>query len=165
MPVAWFIARYNVTVNYPDFPFATRTSAIDETQLEANGARWRSVELTNRLIYKIVASNAVLNGVANLQGVKRLPTDLIDSPLSDLTANQRQAIRDELLDQGYTLAEINAQFPNLANATLRQVLKWMARHRTLPAFDVPTLSVVVSDKPEDVIACYPPIDDIEAGVT
>lgn len=164
MAQAWFIAKFNVTVNYPNFPFATRTSAIDESQLAANGARWRSVELTNRLIYKIVASNAVLNAVANLANVKRLPTDLLDSPLSDLTANQRQAIRDELIDQGYTLAEINAQFPNLANATLRQVLRYMARTRTLPAFDIPTLAVIASDKPEDVRACDS-VDEVESAVT
>lgn len=164
MAAAWFIAKYNVVVNYPAFPYATRTSAIDEAQLAANGARWKSIELTNRLIYKIVASNAVLNAVANLPNVKRLPTDLLDNPLSDLTANQRQAIRDELVDQGYSLAEINAQFPNLANATLRQALKFMARTRTLPAFDIPTLSVVVSDKPEDVRDCDS-VDDVEVSVT
>lgn len=164
MPVGWFIAKYNVVVNYPAFPLATRTSPIDEAQLDTNGARYRTVELTNRLIYKIVASNAVLNAVANLANVKRLPTDLLDNSLSDLTANQRQAIRDELTDQGYSLAEINAQFPNLANATLRQVLRYMARTRTLPKFDIPTLSVVASDKPEDVRPCES-VDAVDAAVS
>lgn len=45
MPVAWFIAKYNVVVNYPVFPFATRTSAIDEAQLAANGARFYAIQL------------------------------------------------------------------------------------------------------------------------
>lgn len=175
MPAAWFIARFNTTVNLtatmrdtlPEdqwpFPFAVRTPAIDFAQLNAQAnVRFRHVELTNRIIIKIVASNGVLNAVEALPNVKRMPTALLNDPLSSLTANQRQAIRDELLDQGYTLVEINAQFPNLAQATLKQVLRYMARTRKNPRFDVPTLAVIDSD---EVVDCVPTVDEIEDSVT
>lgn len=167
MAVAWFIAKFTYQITYPNWfnGFANRIDPIDEQQLRAANARFKRLEISDRRIYKINATNAVLNAVEALPGVKRLPTTVLDNPLSSLTANQRQALQDELVDQGYTLADIQAQFPNLGQATLKQVLKFMARHNVLPAFDVNTVSVIRSAKAEDDIS-YPDtiIDDLDGAV-
>lgn len=165
MAVGWFIAKLTVTINYPNWPYANRETPIDENALVANGGRFIRVELTNRLIYKIVAPNAVLSAVAALANVKRLPTSLLDDPLSSLTTTQQNAIIAELEDQGYTLQQITTQFPNIGQATLRQVLKFMARNRTLPVFDSVNLVLAASSDPNDVVACSPDIDTMDTTIT
>ncbi len=170
MAVAWFIVRFNITIFaqaiFTPLPcMAERNSALDEPALLANGGRFRRIELSDRLIYKISASQGVLDAIAALPGVKLMPTNRLDDALSTLTVNQRNALKNELLDQGYTQADIDAEFPNLGQATLRQMLKFMSRTKTLPAFDVNTLSVIRSALPEDVVPCEPDVDDVETSVS
>ena len=74
--------------------------------------------------------------IAGTTGFKRLPKDLLNSPLSDLTSNQKQKLKDEILDMGYLLSEFSERFENdLGTYTLRDVLKFMAKRRLKPRYD------------------------------
>jgi hypothetical protein len=118
MPVAWYIAPYKRD-DTADSP--TRYCAMDDytANILASGGKWTETEiLGDRAIVKVRASVAVLQ---TLNGVfKRLPKDLLDDSLSSLTTGQKNALRNEALDQGYTLAEIQARFGNdLGQYTLK----------------------------------------------
>ena len=86
--------------------------------------------LGDRCIVKVRAPAGVLTALASQPGIKRLPKDRLDDSLSDLPPAIKQALRDEALDMGYTLAEIQARFPNdLGTYTLRDVVHFMATRR------------------------------------
>lgn len=143
MPVGWYIVPYkrrDITSRRP-----TRYPAIDDytPQIYAAGGQWAETEvLGNRAIVKVQARQAVLDA---LDGVfKRLPKDLLNSPLSDLTNTQKKALRDELLDMGYTAAEIRDRLGNdLGAHTLRDVLRFIATRRLKPRYDVETDTIVL----------------------
>lgn len=103
---------------------------------------WAGLEIRgNRLIVKVNASASVLTQLD--AAYKRLPKDTLNSSLADLSPAVKQALKDELQDQGYTLAEINARFPgDLGDYTLKQVLRFMASRVFLPNYDEPTDSIV-----------------------
>lgn len=148
MPTAWFIAPYKRRL--PQIgPIPGRYCAIDDytEQIRADIGDWREVEVFgNRAIVKVRASLETLTVLAGV--FKRLPKDRLDDTLSDLPQAVRRALRDELLDQGYTLQEIQARFGNdLGNYTLRQVLQFMASRRRKPRYDVEN-DLIVLDGPE-----------------
>ena len=101
------------------------------------GGAWTETEvLGNRAIVKVRASASTLAMIAGTTGFKRLPKDLLNSPLSDLTSNQKQKLKDEILDMGYLLSEFSERFENdLGTYTLRDVLKFMAKRRLKPRYD------------------------------
>jgi hypothetical protein len=107
------------------------------SQIQSNGGRWAEVEiLGNRAIVKVRAPAAVLTALNGVAGFVRLPKDNIDDPLSDLTTGQKNAIRNNLTDMGYTLAEIQARFgSDLGQYTLRVVLRFAATRRRKPQYD------------------------------
>ena len=142
MAIAWFICPYK---RKQGAARPTRYCAMDDftAQIFGEGGKWSETEiLGNRAIVKVRASDALLNTIAAAPTFRRIPLAALDNSLSSLTVGQRTAIRNELLDAGYTLDEVNTRFPDLAVVTLRQVLRFMASRRLKPRYDQPTDSIV-----------------------
>lgn len=140
----------------------TRYCAIDDytPNILASGGLWAEAEiLGDRAIVKVRASAAILQ---TLNGVfKRLPKDSLDTSLADLSSGQKTALRNELQDQGYSLAEIQARFGNdLGQFTLRDVLRFMATRRRKPRYDA-ELDAIILDGDEQ--ACRP-VEDIDSEI-
>ena len=152
--MAWFIAPYKRDAPQMGFPNSVRRyCAIRDfdAQIRADGGSWRAVEiLGDRAIAKVNASSTTLSAIAAAPGIVRIPRDLLDDPLSSLSAAQRTAIRNQVLDAGYTSTEINARFPNLASNTVGDVLRFMASRRLKPRYDQAT-DTIICDGP--VQAC------------
>jgi hypothetical protein len=112
-------------------------------QIRAAGGHWSETEiLGNRAIVKVRATTAVLQALAAV--FKRLPKDRLDDPLSGLSNAAKVALRNELQDQGYTLAEIQARLgSDLGAYTLRDVLHFMASRRRKPRYDVQADEIVL----------------------
>ncbi len=163
MPIAWFLCPYQRLTTGAGLrkPIRYCVMADFTDQIRADGGDWREVEiLGNRAIAKVRASDATLTTIAGTPTFRRIPTAILDDPLSTLTAGQRTAIRNEILDAGYTTQELNDRFPNLAQATLRQALKFLATRRVRPRYDSATDSIVL-DGPLDTCG---DIDQIDRGV-
>lgn len=113
--------------------------------IQADGGAWSEVEvLGNQAIVKVVGvSSATLTTIASGKGFTRVPLDRLDAPLSSLTAPQRAMLRSIILNAGYTLAEANSRFPNLANNTLGEALRFLASRRRKPRYDAATDSIVL----------------------
>jgi hypothetical protein len=137
MPIAWFIIPYK---RDPNSKIPARYPAIDDytTQIYESGGQWSEAEiLGNRCLVKVRATTEQLSVLASVQGFRRLPKDRLDDPLSDLPARAKQAIKDEILDAGYTLDEVQARFgDDLGTYTLRDVLRFMTSRRLKPRYDV-----------------------------
>lgn len=145
--MAYFIAPYKRDAPFPGTPTSVRRYCIVrdvQDQIEADGGKWHAVEvLGNRAIVKVVGvTPATLTAIAALSGVVRIPKDALDDPISSLTAGQRTAIRNQLLDAGYTMEEVNARFPNIANNTIGDVLRFLATRRRKPRIDRNTDTIV-----------------------
>lgn len=136
MPTAWFIAPYKQVLSAEG---PTRYCAMDDatTLIRADGGDWHESEyLGDRAIVKVRASTTTLADIATAPGIRRLPKDRFDDPLSDLTTAQKRAIRDELLDAGYTIQEIRARFGNdLGAYTLADVIRFALSRRRKPRWD------------------------------
>jgi hypothetical protein len=112
--------------------------------IAADGGKWSETEiLGDRAIVKVNASPATLTTIANTATFRRIPLALLDDPLSSLSAGVQNAIKQEVLDAGYTLAEVNARFPNIASATLGDVLRFMATRRLQPRYDKGTDTISI----------------------
>lgn len=133
MPVAWYIIPYVRVTPPPAGLLAMRTLALNVDA--PNFKNWREVEvLGNRAIVKVNAGAGVLSQLD--AAYKRLPKERLDDALSDLPNAARKALRDEVLDMGYTMEEVDNRFPNgVGDFTLRQVLKFMASKRRKPRYD------------------------------
>ncbi len=143
--VAWFIAPYvRVTSGMRPLQGVVRACALREfqAQITADGGTWRAVEaLGNLCIGKVRASAATLQAIAAVH--TRIPANRLDDPLSTLTAGQRSALRQIILNAGYTTAEVNAWFPNLANNTLGDALRFLASRRLKPRYEQATDTIVL----------------------
>lgn len=142
MPSAWYIVPYQ---RRPSANRPLRYCQIDDQtpDILADGGWWSEVEiLGNRAIVKVRASAAILQ---NLNGLyKRLPKDVLNIGLSDLNNAQKIALRNEILDQGYTIAEIRARFgDDLGQYTLGDILRFMATRRKEPRYDAETDTIVL----------------------
>jgi hypothetical protein len=114
---------------------------------------WAEAEfLGKRALVKVLATQAVLDAIAATPGFRRIPLSVLDDPLSSLTLAQRLALRNELTDAGYTLAELNAAIPDLANATLRDVLRFALRRRRRCRWDQATQAFIFDGA---VVTCKP----------
>lgn len=113
---------------------------FDDTQwasLEAEGAKVEYFEvLGDNAIVFVNARNAVLNTINALPGVFQLPTRSLGTTLSDLTANQKTALRNKVQALGYTAQEIQDRFGNdIGQYTFREVLRFLLTRRRLPRYD------------------------------
>ena len=108
-------------------------------QIKADGGVWHETEfLGNRCLVKVRASATTLSAIASTTGFRRIPLNRLDDPLSSLTTAQRNRIRNEILDAGYSLAELQADIPDLSAATLRQALRFLTKRRLKPRYDAVT---------------------------
>ena len=151
MPTAWFLCPMSHIIG-PHGLNNGRECAMNQftASIFADGGNWREIEvLGDQAIVKVQASAGTLTAIAGTATFRRIPLGLLDDSLGTLTAGQRNAIKNELTDAGYTLAEVNARFPNLASATLRDVLRFFATRRRKPRYD-PVGQEVVLDGPDQV---------------
>lgn len=128
MPVAWYIVPYKIRADEAEL---IRYPAIDDytRQIYANGGRWAETEiLGDRCIVKVRAAAAVLTALDGIY--TRIPKDRLDDSLASLPGAVKVALRNEILDAGYSLAEIQNRFgSDLGQHTLRDVLRFMATRR------------------------------------
>lgn len=160
MAIAWFICPYKRRDSFRP----GRYCAMDDftAAILADGGAWTETEiLGNRAIVKVKASAATLTTIAGTAGFKRLPKAALNVSLSDLTTAQKNTLRNEALDQGYTLAEIQARFGNdLGAYTLGDVLRFMASRRRKPRYDAGTDTIVC-----DGVEVTPrPVDNVDTEV-
>ena len=114
-----------------------------DSLIVADGGRWDEVEIPgNRAIVKVVASQATLSTINAAPGFVRVPKDRLDDPLSTLSAAQRTAIKNQILNAGYTLSEVNTAFPDLSVVTIGDVLRFMASRRLQPRYDIATNTII-----------------------
>ncbi len=143
--VGWFLGTYVRVTPIPHTRIkAARACNIDSfsAQIAADGgtARWTET-LGNRCLIKVKASPATLQAMA--ASLQRVPANRLNDPLSALTAGQRTAIRQTLLDAGYPTAEVTARFPNLATNTLGDALRFLASRRLQPRYDAATNTIIL----------------------
>jgi hypothetical protein len=158
LKTAWYIAPYKrrVEAHRP-----TRYSAMDDyTQqiIYTDGGNWAETEiLGDRAIVKVRAEEATL---LTLNGVfRRIPKDRLDDSLSDLPLAVKNAIKNEILDAGYTLQEVQEHFTqDLGEYTLKDVLKFMTRRRLRPRYDKDT-DTIVCDGPEQPVRSIESVDE------
>jgi hypothetical protein len=129
-------------------------------QIFGDGGNWTETEiLGNMAIVKVRASTTILQSLNAV--FKRLPKDALSTSLADLSNAQKTALRNEILDQGYSLTELQARFGNdLGQYTLRDVLRFMASRRRKPRYDAETDTIIL-DGPDQ--PCRD-IDNVDAGV-
>jgi hypothetical protein len=163
MPVAWFIATYKRRYTNAGARFPVRYCCMDDytSLIRGDGGKWTETEvLGNRAIVKVRASAATLQTINDDLDIRRIPLTLLNDPLSSLSAGERSAIRDELLDAGYTTEEITVRFPNIANASLGDVLRFMASRRRKPRY-IPATDIIVCD---GEVMTPRPIESVDAEV-
>jgi hypothetical protein len=162
MALVWFLCPYKRDpTDRP--PFAGRYCAMSDftPQILADGGRWSETEiLGNRAIVKVRASVATLTTIAATPGFRRIPLARLDDPVSSLSSAQRTAIRNEITDAGYTLAELNAVIPDLSLVTLRDVLRFMCRRRLKPRYDLATDTIVLDGPVQRV----KPIENVDREI-
>lgn len=145
MSIGWFIANYKRRIGARR---PTRYCAMDDytALILADGGTWTESEvLGNRAVVKVRASDDTLTVIAADPAIRRIPVSRLGDSLSALTPGQRDAIRDELLDAGYSLAELQARFPgaDLSNVTLRDVLAFLATRRLKPRYDANSDAIIL----------------------
>jgi len=161
MPIAYFIAPYaRKTLSNR----VARYVIVDDltSQILADGGNWSEVEvLGNQAIVKVNASSATLTLINALTGVTRVPLSRLDDPLSSLTAGQRSAIRTLIINAGYTATEVDTRFPNLAQVTIGDALRFLATRRLKPRYDAGSDTIILDG---DVQACES-VDRLDARVS
>lgn len=103
--MAWYIVPYKIDVSSTEIPI--RYCAIDDftNQLSAAGGLWGEIEmLGDRAIVKVKAPPVVLDFLDSR--FRRLPKNKLDDSLADLPPTTRYALRNELIDAGYSTQEI-----------------------------------------------------------
>jgi hypothetical protein len=163
--IAWYIVpyKYDTSTGSPGGGLKScRYCAMDDytTEIRAAGGRWTETEiLGNRAIVKLRAPS---NIIAQADGTfKRIPKNRLDDSLADLPSGVKTALKNEILDQGYTIEEVHARFgDDLGNYTLRQVLQFMATRKKKARYDSQADEIVL-DGPN--ISCRT-IESVDAEV-
>jgi len=159
MAIAWYIVPYKLNRGEGDL---YRYCAIKDysPQIIADGGKWAETEvLGDRAIVKVRASDSTLS---ILDGqYKHLPKDRLDDSLTDLPANIKQALKNELLDMGYSIDEIRARFgEDLGQYTLRDILRFATTRRLKPRYDAQADKVVC----DGIDQKCRPIESVDAKV-
>jgi len=161
VPVAWFVCPME---RVPHPRRVIRRCAMDSfTQLiEADGGGWAESEvLGQRAVVKVRASAQTLTVIGQAPGFIRVPAARLGDPLSSLSAGQRTALRNVVLDLGYTAGELADRFPGgLGTVTLGELLRFIASRRRKVRYDQATDSIV-DDGPEVVPV---PVDVVDGAV-
>lgn len=161
MPVGIFLAPVR---EHPRGGRPMRYCAAEDYQdlIAADGGDWQCAEtLGNHTLIKIRASAATLQTINADPQFIRLPKDRLDDPLADLTVAQRNALRNKILELGYTAAEITAALGNdLRQRTLREVLLFMvSRHRD-PVMNVNTGTITFEAQDNGVVGTLAELDRV-----
>lgn len=161
MAIGWYIVPYK---RRTDAATPTRYCSMDDhtAAILAVGGAWSETEvLGDRAIVKVRATPAILSQLNGVAGFRRLPKDLLGDSLASLSAGAKTAIRNELTDAGYTLAEIQARFgSDLGQYTLRDVLRFFASRRLKPRYDAGTDTIILDGS---VQVCRD-IDDVDGDI-
>lgn len=162
MPAAWFLAPFIREPNdIAEHGHPYRYCIVRDLHREIaadNGKCSYSEVLGNYAIVKVLASTTTLQAIAALTGVRRLPVDRLDDPLSSLTNAQRTTLRDWIESLGYPRAEWQTDLgTDLGSRTLREVLMFIAKRRLRPRYDSVNDQVVL-DGPEQPVR---PLGDLD----
>lgn len=161
MPTAWYVVQYRRDAR-EGAPGPSRYCEMDDysEQIYSGGGQWSETEvLGGYALVKVRASQAILDALASL--FRRLPVDKLDDPLSSLSPQVKATLRDWILDMGYEIEEIRNRFgDDLGQYTLRDVMKFMARRRLKPRYDVPTDEIVLDGPVQPV----KPVETVDAEV-
>ena len=150
MPVGLFIAPYKRRKDLENSRKKyVRYCAIDDftSLIHADGGVWREIEIRgNRALVKVRAKASTL---ALLDAeFKRIPTPVLSSPLSELGVGARNALRNELQDQGHKLTSITDALGDLSEVTLLELLQFMAKTRFKPKYDAYKDDIVFNESSE-----------------
>lgn len=160
MPVGWFIAPYVRRSGGR----VRRYVIVDDltSTIRADGGDWTETEVLGQAaIVKVRAAASTLTQVAALPGVSRIPIARLDDPLSTLTAPQKRAIRNRVQALGYSLAELQARFPNdLGAYTLRDLLTFVASRRRKVRYDAQADAIL----DDGAIQPVRPVAEVDAAV-
>lgn len=161
MATGWFLAPYKR--RDLDGQIGRYCSMDDYTPLvTTDGGGWAEAEcLGNAAVVKVRASAATLTTIAADPGITRIPVALLDDPLSTLTPAQRTALQTRVLALGYTLAELQAQFPGgLTGTTLRQLLRFVLSRRLQSRYDQPTDTIILDGPVQPTLT----VEHVDAAV-
>jgi hypothetical protein len=163
MAVAWFLAPYRQKA-LNSLP--ARYCAVDEftAQIRADGGTWAETEcLGNYTVVKVRASSSTLQAIGAAAGVRRLPKDRLDDPLSSLTNTQKTTLRNWIEGLGYTRAEWQADLgTNLGAITLRQALRFILKRHLALRYDASSNTLVCDGEERQ---CLPLLEDVDTAVT
>lgn len=157
MPVGWFFAPYaRRGTGLPPVRYCVITDFKD--QIIAAGGQYAEAEcLGNEAIVKVRAPALGLQAIADDPRFTRIPKGALNDTLADLTPAQRQALRDKLEGLGYPTAEIQERLgTDLADKTVREVLRFACRRRRKPRYDWATNQIIIDGpvqlcvQPEDI---------------
>lgn len=156
--IAWYICPYKTIVERGQ---PLRYCAMDDftSQIYPNGS-WAETEiLGDRAIVKVNTTPAIISTLDST--FKRIPKDRLNDSLSDLPNGIKTSLKNEILDAGYTLQEIqNVLGSDLGAITLRDVLRFMTRRRLKPRYDSLQGKVVCDG---EIHPCRD-IDDVDRSV-
>lgn len=117
-------------------------------QIRSDGGDWNALDLPQgNALVKVRATASTLTTIATDPQVTRLPKDILDTSLADLTAGQKNAIQAKLNALGYTNQEIQAALgANIGTKTLRDVLRFAVKRYTRYRADPAQADVVLYDQ-------------------
>jgi len=151
MATGWFLVPYIHDVDNPMGPL--RYCAMDDytAQIREDGGNWSEAEcLGDHAVVKVSAFTATLTTLASVPGFVQVPLGILDTPLGELTPQQRTAIKNKVEALGYSAAEIKDKLgSNWANVTLRKVFRFVLTRRLKPRWDSGSGQIVL-DGPEQV---------------
>ena len=137
MAVSWFIGPYarRDRAGQPH-RFWVVHDFMAQAIADAGGISQPVEILGDMAVGKVRASLTTIQAIAVLPNVDRINKDLLDESLADLTALQKQRLKDIATGLGYTLQEIQDRFPNdLGTYTLRDVLRFLGKRWRPPRWN------------------------------
>lgn len=147
MPIQWFICPYKKISGEPE-----RYCAMDDftAQIYADGGSWCETEiLGDRAIVKVKASQATIDTISATAGFKDSPVSGLDDPLDNISQSKKDAIKNELLNQGYTQADADS-LGDFIGKTLRDVAAIMCQRRLKPRYDSVTDTIICDGSEQSV---------------
>lgn len=162
MAIAWYLCPYNAR-NWRRVNDARYCAMQDfDDLIKADGGAWAETEvLGNHAVVKVRASATTLTTINAAVGFTRLPKDRLGDPLSDLTTQQKTAIRNKVLELGYTAQEITDRFgSDLGAYTLRDVLRFVATRRLEARYDDVLQQVVL----DGAVVTPRSIESVDEGI-
>lgn len=146
----WFLCKYLQDPTLPRVPPAFYPAfALYNEDIQREGGTWKMEHVGNIwCLIKARISDTLAQTIGLDINCRRIPMNILDRPLSDLNNAQRNGLRDLAVEMGYTLEEIRSALGNnLANVTLRQLLRFLASRRIKARWDAAS-SQLVFDGPQ-----------------